>query len=165
MRRFKRIRADPEKAADPQAVRMAAVALLAGRDFASSELRDKLESRGYDAQVAAEAVAELVAGGILNDGRYAQNYVEYHADRGQGPIRIAAALKTLGLDEELIDAALDLGTDWPARAREVRIRKFGLRPPESWEERGRQARFLQYRGFSSDDIGAAFGGELDPDGQ
>jgi len=165
MRRFKRIRADPEKAADPQAVRMAAVALLAGRDFASSELRDKLESRGYDAQVAAEAVAELVAGGILNDGRYAQNYVEYHADRGQGPIRIAAALKTLGLDEELIDAALDLGTDWPARAREVRIRKFGLSPPESWEERGRQARFLQYRGFSSDDIGAAFGGELDPDGQ
>ena len=165
MRRFKRIRADPEKAADPQAVRMAAVALLAGRDFASSELRDKLESRGYDAQVAAEAVAELVAGGILNDGRYAQNYVEYHADRGQGPIRIAAALKTLGLDEELIDAALDLGTDWPARAREVRIRKFGLSPPESWEERGRQARFLQYRGFSSDDIGAAFGGEPDPDGQ
>jgi len=165
MRRFKRIRADPEKAANPQAVRMAAVALLAGRDFASSELRDKLESRGYDAQVAAEAVAELVAGGILNDGRYAQNYVEYHADRGQGPIRIAAALKTLGLDEELIDAALDLGTDWPARAREVRIRKFGLSPPESWEERGRQARFLQYRGFSSDDIGAAFGGELDPDGQ
>jgi len=47
----------------------------------------------------------------------------------------------------------------------VRIRKFGLSPPESWEERGRQARFLQYRGFSSDDIGAAFGGELDPDGQ
>src|SRR6187431_467723 len=101
MRRFKKTKADPEKAADPQAVRTAAVALLAARDFASGELREKLESKGYDAGIVAEAVTELVEGKVLDDARYAEHYVAYHADRGQGPVRIGADLKSLGLPEEL----------------------------------------------------------------
>ena len=164
MRRSRKTTADPDKAADPQAVRSAAVALLAGRDFASGELREKLESKGYDTAVVAEAVAELVEGKILDDVRYAEHYVAYHADRGQGPVRIAADLKSLGLPSELIDAALASGPSWLSIAREVRIRKFGLTIPDTWAEKGRQARFLQYRGFSSDHIRAALGGDFDPDG-
>lgn len=163
MRRARKIKADPEKAADPQAVRSAAVAVLAARDFSSGELREKLTAQGYDRDLVAEAMEELLAGGILNDVRYAEHYVAYHADRGQGPIRIAADLKALGLSAELIDAALASGPTWPSLAREVRIRKFGLQAPATWAEKGRQARFLQYRGFSSDHIRAALGGTFDPD--
>jgi regulatory protein len=64
---------------------------------------------------------------------------------------------------EHIDAALATGQDWRARAFEVRIRKFGPEAPEDWAERARQARFLQYRGFSSDHIRAATGADFDPD--
>jgi regulatory protein len=163
MRRFKKTKADPDKAADPQAVRSAAVALLAGRDFASGELREKLKDKGYDAAVVAEAVAELVEGQVLDDARYAEHYVAYHADRGQGPIRIKGDLKALGLSLETIDIALATVPSWPARAREVRIRKFGLESPDTWAEKGRQTRFLQYRGFSSDHIRAALGSDFDPD--
>jgi regulatory protein len=163
MRRFRKAKAAPEKAADPHAVRTAAVALLAGRDFASGELQEKLVSQGYDRDIAAEAVAELVEGGILNDARYAEHYVAYHANRGQGPIRIAADMKSLGLPAELIETALASQPSWASVAREVRIRKFGLEVPASWAEKGRQARFLQYRGFSSDHIRAALGGNFDPD--
>lgn len=163
MRRFRKVKANPEKAADPQAVRTAAVAFLAGRDFASGELREKLISQGYDRDIATEAVDELVEGGILNDARYAEHYVAYRANRGQGPVRIAGDMKALGLPADLIETALASQTSWASVAREVRIRKFGLEVPETWAEKGRQARFLQYRGFSSDHIRAALGPDFDPD--
>lgn len=164
MRRFRKIKAEPAKAGDPRAVRMAAVALLAGRDFASGELREKLESQGYERDVVAEAVAELVEGKVLDDARYAEHYVAYRANRGQGPVRIAGDLKGLGLSAELVEAALATGPSWESVAREVRIRKFGLEPPADWAGKGRQARFLQYRGFSSDHIRAALDGDFDLDG-
>ncbi len=142
---------------------MTAVSLLARRDFASGELRQKLGSQGYDAAVAAAVVAELTEERMLDDARYAENYVAYHADRGQGPMRIGADLRSLGVPATLVEAALDTGPDWRELARAVRIRKFGAEPPEEWTEKTRQARFLQYRGFSSDHIRAATGADFDPD--
>ena len=151
------------KARDPEAARTSAVALLARRDFASGDLRQKLESQGYDAAVVVAVVADLMSERALDDGRYAENYVAYHSGRGQGPLRIAADLRALGVAGNLIEAALAGGPDWRELAREVRTRKFGAESPEDWTERGRQARFLQYRGFSSDHIRAATGADFDPD--
>jgi regulatory protein len=154
---------DSKRAADPDAVREAAIALLARRDFASGELREKLRSRGYDPAIAAAVVADLTEERVLDDARYAENYVAYHAGRGHGPLRIGADLRSFGLRSELIDAALAAGQDWRALARAIRARKFGDQPPEDWTEKVRQARFLQYRGFSADHIRAVTGAELDPD--
>ena len=158
---------DPQKAEakarDPDAARMAAIALLARRDFATGELRQKLESQGFQRDVAAAVVAGLVDERALDDGRYAENYVAYNSGRGQGPLRIAADLKALGVTSELVEAALASGPDWRVLAGEVRTRKFGAEPPEEWAEKTRQARFLQYRGFSSDHIRAATGADFDPD--
>ena len=100
---------------------------------------------------------------MLDDGRYAENYVAYHSKRGQGPVRIAADLRALGVPAELIEAALAVGPDWRALAQEVRRRKFGPEPPENWSEKARQARFLQYRGFSADHIRSAVSADFDPD--
>jgi regulatory protein len=152
----------PEDAANPQRVRAAAVTLLARRDFASGGLRQKLEAQGYDRELVAMAVAELAADRIINDTRYAENYVTYHAGRGEGPLRIAANLRDLNLPPETIEAALAAGPDWRARAREVRIRRFGLAEPQTWPQKAKQGRFLQYRGFSSDHIRAALGPDFDP---
>jgi regulatory protein len=163
MRRLGRSRVTAEEARNPDRVRAAAIGLLARRDFASGELRRKLASQGYHEELAAEAVAELVEGGLLNDARYVENYVSYHAGRGEGPLRIRAELKAIDVPEELIQAALNAGPDWKARAREVRIRRFGLEVPESWSEKAKQGRFLQYRGFSSDHIRAALGPDFDTD--
>ena len=140
---------------------MAAVSLLARRDLACRELCEKLGARGFDEETATSVVAALVREGVVDDGRYAQNYVAYHAGRGQGPIRMAAELRRRGLAAELIDAALASGPDWGALARKVCRAKFGPQPPGSWPQRARQARFLQYRGFSSDHIRAATGAEPD----
>jgi regulatory protein len=148
--------------ADPLAVRAAAVALLARRDLSSHTLCERLMTQGFAASAAEAVVGELQRQGILDDERYAQNYVTYHAGRGQGPIRIAAELRRQGLREALIEGALEGGPDWTALACSVRARRFGG-PPSSWNDRARQARFLQYRGFSSDHIRAATGAEPDLD--
>ena len=141
--------------------RAVAMTLLARRDFASKELRTKLEVRGFAPAAVAPVIADLTRAGLLNDERYAQNYVAYHAGRGQGPLRIAAELRRSGLAASLIEAALATGPDWSALARKVCRVKFGPQAPTSWTERARQARFLQYRGFSSDHIRAAT--DTDPD--
>jgi regulatory protein len=137
------------------------VALLARRDFASQEMRGKLEGKGYAPAAVAVVIAELGRAGLLNDERYAQNFVTYRAGHGQGPVRIAVELRRLGLAAESIDAALAGGPDWCALARKVRRAKFGPEPPASWPQRARQARFLQYRGFSSDHIRSATGADSD----
>jgi regulatory protein len=154
---------DAERRADPGAVRAAAVTLLARRDFAHRELHDKLTSRGFDAASVTAVLAELSGERLLDDERYAQNYVSFHARRGQGPVRIAADLRQHGLSGESIDAALASGPDWHALARSARVARFGPKAPGSWAEKARQARFLQYRGFSSDHIRTATGADPDLD--
>jgi regulatory protein len=155
--------AGAEQRADPEAVSAAAIALLARRDFASAELRAKLLSKGFDGAAAEKVIAGLAARGVLDDRRFAENYVNWHAQRGRGPIRIAAELRRHGVPDVVVDTALAGGPDWRALASRARRAKFGAQPPRSWADKARQARFLQYRGFSSDHIRAATGADLDAD--
>jgi regulatory protein len=154
---------DAGRAADPAAARAAAVAWLARRDLPSGELRARLGARGFSSAAIAGALAALAAEGALNDERYAHNYVAYHGGRGRGPIRIGVDLRARGLPPELIEAALESGPDWRLAAAAARARRFGKAAPAGWREKARQARFLQYRGFSADHIRAVTGADPDTD--
>jgi len=145
------------------AARAAAIALLARRDFAGGELIERLRAQAFDAATAAAVVIELTRQGLMSDERYAQNYVAYRAGRGQGPMRIAAELRRHGVAAEVVEAAVSGGADWGALALRLCRARFGPRPPASWSEKARRARFLQYRGFSSDHIRAATGADPDVD--
>jgi regulatory protein len=161
--------------ADPGHARSYAVFLLSRRDYSSSELRKKMKGRGYLEDAITPVIDELLASNTINDRRYGTNVVAYRARRGQGPVRIRNELRRAGVAAEDVDAAVageaegQAGGDVPdfvKRAREVRIRKFGPEIPKDRKERAKQARFLQYRGFSNDHIRAALEGDLedgDPD--
>lgn len=163
MRRLGRSRVTAEDARNPSRVRAAAIAHLARRDFAGGELRRKLTQQGYAEELVTKLIEELVGEGVLNDARYVENFVSYHADRGEGPLRIESELQQFDVAAELIRAALDGGQDWKARARDVRTRRFGPEAPDTWPQKAKQARFLQYRGFTGDQIRAALGPDFDPD--
>jgi regulatory protein len=153
-----------QREAAPRTARGAAVGLLARRDYSSGELRNRLERKGFEPAAAAAAVAGLIEDRAVDDARYVENYVSRHAERGDGPLRMAAELAELGLPAQLIDAALAAGSpDWYSRAGEARIRRFGPEVPLERAEKARQARFLQYRGFSSDHIRSALGADFDLD--
>jgi regulatory protein len=142
---------------------MAAVAFLARRDYACGELAGKLRERGYDTAIAQAVITDLAARRLLDDARYALHFVEYHRARGQGPVRIRRDLEAFAVADTHIEEALAAVPDWSAVARDVRRRRFGADAPTDWSEKGRQARFLQYRGFSNDHIRSALGPDLELD--
>jgi len=140
---------------DSEQAERAALMLLARRDFATQELAARLSERGFDAPIVAQIIAALCARRALDDARFAGHFVAYRAARGQGPVRIERALADLGVATVHIEAALAEGPDWRSLAAEARRRRFGATVPLLWTERSRQARFLQYRGFSADHIRSA----------
>ncbi len=158
-----RARVGGDQAVDPAAVRRAALLLLSRRDYSGAELQDKLCGRGFAAAEVAAIVTELQEERLLDDTRYAANFVAGHAGRGQGPARIRQDLAAAGLGAGQIAEALEAGPDFAARCREVRARRFGAALPVEWKDKARQARFLQYRGFSADHIRSAFGPDFDPE--
>jgi regulatory protein len=144
--------------ADERTVRTAALALLAGRDFARLELARRLLGRGYPADTVETVVAGLAAERLLSEGRFIELFIRQHAGRGHGPVRIRMELRERGVASEDIEQALESSAeDWAGHAREARRRRFGLSPPGDYRERARQARFLQYRGFSAEQVRAALG--------
>ncbi len=145
---------------DPQAARLAALKLLNRRDYGARELADRLVARGFARPAADEAVEELRKERLVDDGRFAEHFVAYHANRGRGPVGIAHRLREAGVPADTIAAAVSAtDSDWRRRAAEVRRRRFGAKPPATWAEKGRQARFLTQRGFSADQVRAAVGNE------
>jgi regulatory protein len=163
----RRRKPDPAAAAAPddqQAARLAALKLLNRRDHGARELAVRLAERGFAAATAQAVVDQLVQEKLLDDSRFAEHFVAYHANRGQGPVRIAHKLREAGVAAELISASVDAGSaDWRRRCAEVRRKRFGAGEPASWAERGRQARFLSQRGFSAEQVRAAIGRDQDGD--
>src|SRR5688572_7022884 len=157
---------EPAHAADPNAAHLAAIGLLARRDFSIADLDRRLTERGFTREAVDDALAELKATNVLDDARFGQNLSAQRVRRGQGPARIRQELRRAGVAEDLIEAAAgpaNGATDFARLARETRIRKFGPKVPKDWKEKARQARFLQYRGFSTDHIRAALDGDLEVD--
>jgi regulatory protein len=152
-----------EQSGDTQAALAAAVTLLARRDYCSTELRARLTSRGFEPETVRATLEELHTRHYLDDERYARQFVDAHARRGHGPVRIRHELAELGLKPELAELALAEHGEWPALARQVRAQRFGAKSPATWPEKARQARFLQYRGFSNDDIRGALGFDVTSD--
>lgn len=143
---------------DAAAARNTAIGLLARREHAGSEIKRKLHERGYDAEITAEIVDELSRKRLISDERFAEVFIRSRATRGQGPVRLKAELRHLKVPTELIERYLGtIEIAWSALAAEARARKFGKILPDSMAERAKQVRFLQYRGFTADQIRAALG--------
>jgi regulatory protein len=136
----------------------AAIAYLARRDYASQELAAKLRQKGFDDAEITRVIADLVQRRAIDDARYAERFVATHAARGQGPVRIRQALGEAGVAGEHVDAVLEGGPDFVVIARRVRARKFGADLPGTFADKAKQSRFLQYRGFTSEQIRAALRG-------
>jgi regulatory protein len=141
---------------DARAARVAALDALGRRDYAAEELRRKLLDKGYDSTVVGPVLDALRAEKLLDDRRYVENFVAYHAARGQGPVRVRADLRKSGLMEDGLDAY----PDWLAQLRSARQKKFGAALPDGYADKQRQSRFLAYRGFTNAQIRTALGFDI-----
>ncbi|ABM62418.1 recombination regulator RecX [Halorhodospira halophila] len=145
-----------EAGAASEAVRDAALRLLARREHTRRELAQKLARRGHDPGYVHPVLEALAEEGLLDEGRFAEVFVRSRVERGQGPVRIAQELRQRGVADGVIDEVLeDAEVDWLAQARAVRERRFGAGVPADRREALRQAQFLQRRGFTADQVRAA----------
>jgi regulatory protein len=134
-----------------QSVRETAMNLLARREHSTQELRDKLLARGFEDDEIMPALQTLSQEGLLSDERFTESFIHSRMERGSGPVKIRAELRQRGVADEVIANWLDERDHaWLERAEAVRCKKFGSALPVDYKEKARQARFLQYRGFSAE---------------
>lgn len=127
--------------------------MLARREHSRVELQHKLQGKGHPAALVEDVVTALVREGLLSDKRFTEAYVHSRMRRGFGPVKIRAELRERGVESELIEQYLHMSSmEWNNLINEVRGKRYGGRVPEDFKERARQARFLQARGFTSDQI-------------
>ena len=149
----------PARSGPSRSARNAALDLLARREHSLAELREKLLAREFDPAEVEEALARLAGEGLADDGRFCEAFIAARIRKGQGPIRIRAELVERGIDGETIARCIADAHDWRALARDVRARRFGASLPADFGARARQSRFLEYRGFTGEQIRGCFGGD------
>jgi regulatory protein len=143
---------------DPTAARALALRWLARREHSRAELEAKLVDKGCEAGLARQITAQLSAERLVSDARFAESLVRVRRSRGYGPVRIQKELEQKGIEGGAIDAVLDARSrEWTQEIERVRRKKFGAGLPHSYAERARQAKFLQYRGFTFDQIQQVLG--------
>jgi len=81
--------------------------LLSKKDYTRSELRKKLESKGYEEKEIGDVLKKLEDLGFLNDLRFAQRWIELRArNKPISKKAMALELKKKGMDEGLIGEAM-----------------------------------------------------------
>ena len=131
-------------------LRVRALQLLTRRDYSRAELKSKLAPHAESEEELDAVLDTLQNERLLSDARDAAQRVVARAGR-YGNARLKQELRQKGVADDEIAAALPEGGDETERCRAVWLRKFGDLP-QTPEERAKQMRFLQYRGFSSEAI-------------
>ena len=132
--------------------------LLAGREHARRELAAKLAAGGAGSDGVERVLDALEAQGLLSEERFTEQFVRSRRGRGQGPARIREELRRRGIGD--VAAREAIGQDdahWAERASQARSRRFGDAAPVDYREWARQARFLERRGFTTEQIRSALG--------
>ena len=134
-------------------MRARALRLLTRREHGRAELAVKLRGRGYSAREVDTVLSKLEADGLLCDERFVGGFVRERMERGYGPLKVQRELRSRGIEQRLIREFLRAGDEaWFSRVREVRLKRFGEILPSAEQDRVRQARFLESRGFTEEQI-------------
>ena len=137
----------------PNSVRNTAMNLLARREHAAQELKQKLKQRGFEDGEIEDAITGLQLDRLQSDERFAESFVHQRVSSGRGPLKIRYELRQKGVDESLIEQVMAAHEDdWHTLMVEQRIRKFGSDLPQDYAQKMKQARFLQNRGFSPESV-------------
>lgn len=146
--------AKPENQNDQEhKARSTALRLLARREHSRMELSLKLRQRKIESAIIETVLDEYEAEGWLDDGRFADVYARQRMDIGYGPMRIQGELQQRGVNHTPECLADMTEEDWCRRAVLLREKRFGLIDlTDDWDEKVRQARFLNRRGFSASQV-------------
>ena len=96
--------------------------------------------------------------GLINDARFAENYIRSRRTKGYGPLRIHRELQAHGIADEVIAEHLKITDNaWIVEAHSIFRKRFKASKLTDFKERAKLMRFLQYRGFTQGQISSALG--------
>jgi len=131
--------------------------LLSRREHSVSELVRKLNKGDKCSEDVLAVVEQLRDEGLQSDDRFTEAYVHSRVQRGYGPVRIRLELRERSISDELIALHLEINEPhWNEEVRHLREKKYGKVLPSSYQEKMKQSKFLQYRGFTSEQIRRIF---------
>lgn len=145
-----------------RSIRQIILHLLARREHSQQEILQKLKAKGHTEADIRPIMADLVEAGLLSDQRFAENYLHFRRRKGYGPKRIQLELQARGITHEMIAELLEITDNaWFAEAKRVWQKHFKGKKPANFQHQAKQIRFLQYRGFTREQIEAVISKKTD----
>jgi len=141
-------------------LRSYAFAVLTRKEYSKVDLIEKLLVLAKDREEVLELVEELSKNNYQSDQRVAEMTVRSQVRKGKGPNRIKQSLRSKHIDNHLIQNDL-ADIDWYEQAYQLKVKKFGIEVTKDPKTKGKQIRFLQYRGFEMDAIMKAISRRFD----
>lgn len=146
--------------ADSERAYVVGLKLLATRELAEAQLRERLARRRFESGDVDAAVTRLRSERALDDSRTAAAYARTEANvRGRGRLRVLRRLQSMGIAPEIARAAVgDVFSDVDESQRIEQLLDRRLRPGESLDDprvAARLHRYLLAQGFATGDVIAA----------
>jgi len=129
-----------------------AVDLLARREHSEKELKQKLSRYDFESDLIDGVLEELIERDYLNDWRFARLWMSHRIDKGYGPYQVESGVIAKGVSRFIAaEILIELDVDWMQHLHQVYGSRYSRGCLDD-DERLKQARFLQYRGFSREMI-------------
>ena len=126
--------------------------LLSRREHSIKELQNKFRQRDYPEDEMLEVIKYLVSNDYLSEVRFADSVYRTRMNKGYGKRYIENELAHKGVSQHDIESAADnLDIDWYNQAEIVYNKRFNAGVIDQ-KEKAKRIRFMQYRGFSTDEI-------------
>lgn len=141
----------------PKRAKMRAMNLLKSRSYTTAQLKEKLEKGGYPEKIIAEVIEYVSSFGYVNDGQYAEDYIEYHKE-SRSKTRIVTDLLKKGIPINLIERAWDASVGCDRQELEKKQiyywidKKHFSTKTATPKERQKMMAFLYRKGFSTEII-------------
>jgi len=126
---------------------------LARREHTRFTLHQKLMRKGFSHQSVEAVLDSLIQQGFLNEERFCEAFIQKRIRQGYGPIRITAECHQYGISNPIIFSQLPQDEEfWLTMINKIWQKKSSNKNNRVQQVQLRQIRYLQYRGFTLDQI-------------
>jgi regulatory protein len=138
----------------PAQLRLYAMNLLARREYTRQELIQKLSRKSFDLDLINQVVSLLQTDDLQSDQRFAEAFTRMRLRQGKGKRLVAMELKQRGVSPQLIQEFVSNDEQWRESLSALIERRFSGQLASDPQQKAKQLRYLQSRGFTYEQIQA-----------
>ncbi|MBA6356867.1 MULTISPECIES: regulatory protein RecX [unclassified Colwellia] len=136
-----------------KAILHCSVGILSRREHSYEELMQKLKFRQHSEDEITPVLEFLIKKNYLSDQRFAESLFGSRLNKGYGWLYISNELEQKGVCDTIIaELSKNQQIDWYLQAELAYNKRFGESTIKDQKDKLKRIRFMQSRGFSSDEI-------------